>query len=788
MNRSEFFQIIRGLAKRKAISVINIAGLAIGFTFVILAGLYAYSEVNFDRFHENHEKIYRVEWNTPDLKANATSGNTSSWLKDNIPEIKYSTRILKDEIMGMVRNVVYNRTRYDIKNPLVVDNDFFNMFSFRLLQGEISSFENNKYSVALTETVSKKIFGKEDPIGKTITYKDEIFTVRAVFEDPPINSSIRFEMLLPSANMPSYVTMNWLNSNVHTFIQSDNIISHDQLQQKIHDGIISEFNSLGYTNQANTWHYLLNPLDDIYYSSYSSDAICVHGSKTITLLLINLAILVLVIAILNYTNSVFANASESMKEIGIRSVNGSSRTNNIRFLVYQAVFPSLIAVLFALLISQPVKNILGNLLNIALPGLTVTQSIIILLAGILTGIIIGIYPALKLSSSKITDSLRGSEDSGVKTHNFRNIVSIAQFAASIALLISVFTIYKQINFVLKQSGKNINDEVVLNMPMANRGQQTPARVVTIIETLKTLPEIAAVSTSLHTPGDASYSRMGLQFINNGEMSNIAASHNMVGADYPEVMGYKIIEGRTFNRNLKSDYLSYIVNEAFIEENGIQDISEARINGYPIIGVVEDFYYNSLHQEIQPLAIHYEESYQSRIVVKLAPVSGSLSETVKKINGVINGIDDTAISDVIFLDQYIAKLYEKEIQFSNILVVLALFSILISCMGLFSMSLFITRLRTKEIGIRKVNGAKVSEILAMLNKDFVKWVVIAFVLATPFAYYIMDKWLENYAYKTNLSWWVFALAGALALGIALLTVSWQSWRAATRNPVEALRYE
>ena len=189
-----------------------------------------------------------------------------------------------------------------------------------------------------------------------------------------------------------------------------------------------------------------------------------------------------------------------------------------------------------------------------------------------------------------------------------------------------------------------------------------------------------------------------------------------------------------------------------------------------------------------MAIRYEESYQSRIVIKLTSANTSLTETINKITHTINGIDNAAVSDVLFLDQHIAKLYEKEIQISNILFVLALFSILISGMGLFSMSMLISKMRTKEIGVRKVNGAKVSEILSMLNKDLVKWVVVAFVIATPVAHYAMNKWLESFAYKTSLSWWIFALAGLMALGIALLTVSWQSWRAATRNPVEALRYE
>jgi putative ABC transport system permease protein len=788
MFKQEIKLIFRMLKRQIATSSINIFGLVIGFTFVILAGVYAFSEMSFDRFHKNRETIYRVEWNTPDLQGCSTSGNTSSWLKDNIPEVKYSVRILNDEIMGIARNVVYNRTRYDIDNPLIVDYDFFNMFSFRLLSGEINSFKEDKYSVALTESLSKKIFGNENPIGKTINYKEDAFVVRAVFEDPPINSSIRFDMLLPSANMPGNVTMNWLNNNVQTFIQSDNHISHALLQQKIQDGIISEFKSLGYTEQANSRNYQLNPLDKIYYSSSSYDKICVHGNRKITLMLITLVSIVLLIAFLNYANTILSGASESIKKIGVRSVNGSSRANNIRFLVYQAVLPSVIAVTIAFLVSYSVKNNLGSFLNVNMPDLKFYYFLIALLIGALTGALVGLFPAIKFTSYKITSSLKESNDSGRKVNRLGNVFSIVQFAASIALIICVFTIYKQMNFVFTESNKNLADGSVIYMPIANRSAQTAQDIERIEESLKRVPEIEKVSTGQHIPGDEHYSDMGKPFVKNGKEEFIIINHNMVGIDYPDIMSFKIAEGRFFDPNIKSDNLSYIVNEAFINKYGIENISSISLDGSPIIGVIKDFHYNSLHNKIEPLAIRYEESYQSRIVVKLASANTSLTEIVSKITKATDEIDNTAISDILFLDQHIAKLYEKEIQVSNILFVLALFSILISGMGLFSMSMLISKMRTKEIGIRKVNGAKVSEILTMLNKDFVKWVAIAFVIATPIAYYAMTKWLENFAYKTDLSWWIFALAGLLALGIALLTVSWQSWKAATRNPVEALRYE
>jgi putative ABC transport system permease protein len=263
---------------------------------------------------------------------------------------------------------------------------------------------------------------------------------------------------------------------------------------------------------------------------------------------------------------------------------------------------------------------------------------------------------------------------------------------------------------------------------------------------------------------------------------------MVEATYPEIMGFEILKGRFFDSKNRSDYLSYIVNETFIRQYQIQDISRASLNGSPIIGVIKDFHYNSLHNKIGPLAIRNEESYQSRILIELRSSEIPVREVIDKIIQSVDEIDNTAVSDVNFLNQHIAKLYEKEKKILNILFVLALFSILISGMGLFSMSVLITKIRTKEIGIRKVNGATTAEVMIMLYKEFAKWIAIASIIAIPIAYYAMKTWLANFEYKTNISGWIFVLSGMLALGIALLTVSWQSWRVAARNPVVALRYE
>jgi len=410
--------------------------------------------------------------------------------------------------------------------------------------------------------------------------------------------------------------------------------------------------------------------------------------------------------------------------------------------------------------------------------------------GSFLGVLTSLYPALSIAYSSITDSLKEKSKRGKSAFFFRSSLSVVQFAASIALIISLLAIYKQLNYMSKQSGTNFDKNIVLYMPLSDRTPEKNQKIYTIQESLKSLAEVKEVSSCLHLPGDERYSGLGISFQYKGqEEIGIQVNHNMVDIKYPEVMGYEFVDGRSFNPKIKSDYGSYIINETFKKMYNIENLSDAVLNDSPIIGVIKDIHFNSLHRKIEPMAIRYFNSYQSRIVIRLSSSNiTSLPEAVKKIRNTVDGIDNTAVSDVHFLDQHIAALYEKEEKIAKILFLLALFSILISCMGLFSMSLFAAKSRTKEIGIRRVIGAKVSEISVLLNRDFIKWVAIAFGIACPVSWYAMNRWLENFAYKTTLSWWIFALAGVIALGIALFTVSWQTWRAASRNPVEALRYE
>lgn len=792
MLKHEIILIIRNLKKNKLVSSISILGLTIGLTFVILAVRYVYTEKTFDKFHKNHRSIYRMEADIPEHGYSCYSPNIlSSWLKDNIPEVKKATRIINDGHSGMVRNIVYNHIKYNVDKPLIIDNDFFSIFSFRILSGEVESLRIDKHSIAINESIAQKIFGDENPLGKTIGYKDEIFTIKAVMQEPPSNSSIKFDILLPIENIPEYANdSSWTNRTLQIFLLATDTISHTELQEKIHAGLMSALKPLGIFETINPWQNKLKPMRDIYYSASSSDGICIHGNSKLTFLLLVIAVIVLIIAMINYINASMVKAFERNKEIGIRKVSGASLSDNVRFLIYESSFPCLIAVILALLFSSLLEPVIAQLLNVPLVALGPLHALMLIAGGLLLGVSASLYPALKISYTSITDSLKEINKRGRSSSFFRGSLSVIQLAASISLIISLIAIYKQLDYMLKQSGKNFDENVVLYMPLSNRTPAKNPKIYTIQESLKSLAEVAEASSCLHLPGDERYSNLGITFQNKGQESiGIQVNHNMVDINYPEVMGYEIIHGRSFSPVIKSDYGSYLVNETFRKKYNVEYLSDAMLNESPIIGVIKDIHFNSLHKKIEPMAIRYFNSYQSRIVIRLSsPNIASLPEIINKIRKTVDDIDSTALADIQFLDQHIAALYEKETKISQILFLLALFSILISCMGLFSISLFAAKSRTKEIGIRKVIGAKVSEIMVLLNRDFIKWVTLAFVIACPVAWYAMNQWLESFAYKTSLDWWIFALAGFSALIIALFTVSWQTWRAASKNPVEALRYE
>jgi putative ABC transport system permease protein len=792
MLKNEIHSILRTHWKNKTVSFINILGLTAGLAFVILGTRYVYTEKTFDKFHENYRSIYRIEADTPDYGSTCYSPNImASWLKDSMPDIRAVTRVIGDAHSGMVRNLTHDRIKYNIDKPLIVDSDFFSIFSFRVISGEVESFKRDKYSLALNRSLAERIFGDGEPIGQILGYKGEMFTVKAVIEDPPPNSSIRFDALLPMSNIPDYANdTSWTNRTLQVFILASGDISRSDLQGKIQNGIFAAVEPLGIVQHVAPRQIRLNPLTALYYSEGGNDGICIRGNSKLTFLVFSIAFIVLFIALINHINASTVQALAKSKELGIRRINGASTYDNIRLLLLELSAPYVISIFLALQFSAMLEPVINPLLNVPLVNIGIWEYIILTVCGLLLGALVSLYPAMQSTRFDIIESLKGKCTSGSRAAVLKGFLSVLQFAVSTALIIALIVIFKQLDYTDKEGSSNFDKEMVLYMPLSDRTPEKNPKISLIRESLKSLAEVRKVSSSLSLPGDGHYSFLEIPLkINGQEEARIQVHHNMVEAGYPEVMGFEIVQGRSFNPELESDYGSYLVNETFVRQYGIHDLAQAELNGSPLLGVIKDFHFNSLYRRIEPLAVRYFNSYQSTIVVRIVSPSGSaLSDTIDKIQKKIDETERTAVADIRFLDQHIAALYEKENKMLRMLFLMTVFSILISCMGLFSMALFATQSRTKEIAIRKVVGAKISDMMMLLNRDFFKWVLAAFTIAVPAAWYAMNRWLSNFAYKTTLDWWIFVLAGMIALGVAFITVSWQTWRTAAKNPAETLRDE
>ena len=771
----------RNIVSKPLFFIVNILGLSAGITCVAFISLYIFNEIQYDKFHEKHENIYRIEGKIKSQSFPITPAPLANWCDENFSEIEFSSRIYYP-FFESFNYLTYNENTIQVEEPLFVDPDFFEIFSFDIILGDPKAKFLDKYSIILTKSLAEKIFPNENPVGKTIKYNGKNFhTIVAIVKDPPSNSSIKFDILLSFSCFEEYNQFdldNWFNSAYHTLIvcNTNPDILCDKINQLINNQI-----------KDNEVTYSLNPFDDIHFSQESQyDKLLIRGNKTQLIVFLLIALSILFLAIFNFLNMSIALSSLKMKEMGISKVIGASRLTLIKKYIIDSVSVSLLAALIAtaliIILFQPFNNLLQN--QILLSQVLQFRFIIwLFLIGIFTGIIAGLYPALIFTKNSTIILLKANKSGKTTLGKWKGSLVVFQFITSIVLIITTIFLYKQMDF-LQTKKLGFEKDYILNVPLTDNLINTKS---VLQENLSDIPGVISTCFSDALPGQV-YSQWRFNVNIKGVKQDIDVNHCQVSAEFVKTLGLNLTMGRDFDTQRLSDKNCYIVNEAFLKSLDLSDPFDIRLSDKKILGVVKDFNYNSLHQNIAPLVIRFSD-FNNQLSVRIAPSSfANIKKFKKRLRNVINKIDPDVHVEIQFLNSQIEKLYKKEIKASRLVTYFSILAIIISCLGLLAMTLLTINSRTKEIGIRKVNGAKTYEIMTMLNKEFVKWVAIAFVIACPIAWYVMHKWLENFAYKTELSWWIFALAGIIAMGIALLTVSFQSWRAATRNPVESLRYE
>jgi putative ABC transport system permease protein len=776
--------IIRNFRRKPATNLINLLGLSVSLTLVISLSVYCYSELTTDSHQINGKRVYLYGLSEDHIY---TPGILKDQIDINIPGVESVVRM-----GGSWEAPVFQvENKEPITSDLIfADESFFKLFTYKAIEGNLESALKEPMMVVITKSLSDRLFGGEKALGKPVKLNNaQVLTVSAVIEEPKANSCIRFSAITSMATRKIVQPeegefTQWDQYNFQTFILLKNGTNPMETAKTILS-LFPEKDRDSFRSQE------LVPLKQIYFSEFSlyGSNYLVNGDKKKVMILLLVATLVLMIALINFVNISSSQWQERIKQTGVMKVIGALRSTIILDILAESFLFFFAALLMAFYLVYTLNPLIQNYTGIHY-GQQIFHStgfIIISLAIIIgLSVIFSIVPALNISYSRAIDNLKKTVKPIKTNFSFRGFLAIMQFTIAIALIAFTILVQKQVRFGSSNLGFNQDNIVGIKLT-----EQLNEKKEVLKDLLQKEPAIRQISFSQYYPGKT-ISQWGSELDMNGEKKKLSFDTFCADADFFKLLGLKLVTGRFYSNDLSTDNRKAVVNETFLREHNIINPIGGKIasgdRGYEIIGVVKDFHYKPVNQPIVSLVMRSDPHASYCLINIKTDNSKSLNSTIEKLKKTVSELSPSFPVEVSFFDQAIQNMYQSELKFRRAFSLLAGCAIVLCCMGILAMSLFACQRRVKEIGIRKVNGAKISEILAMLNNEFVKWVVIAFVISTPIALYFMHKWLKSFAYKTELSWWIFALAGIIALGIALLTVSWQSWRAATRNPVEALRYE
>jgi len=759
------------LYKNKLYTAVTVLGFTISLTFVILLSIYINNELSINKSQINKDRIYRLR----NEKFAQVSPPIGGLLQNEIPEIESYTRTYSS---GAVLSVNSNKVLF---NYMLADSAFFKMFSFKFIEGNSENALKTKKSIVLTKAFARKLFGDKPAMGKQVFINlEHPCTVTGIIEDISKTSMFdKFDAIINFKTLADFWGSPDLMSNY------GNCSFGLYLMEKKNANLPAKKSQILQLFKNHFWIYknemvkdvILEPVDDVYFSNVAGMAIR-QNSKTFVLVLIVIVVMILILSIINYINLTIAQAGMRVKETAIKKLMGSSRKSLIIQHTIESVLLCYIAFLFAIALSFIAEPLFNNLLNTQLNlaerftgNMIIT---IVLLVGII-GVISGVAPASAVTRLKAVEVLKGGFRRKTKAVYSKILIGF-QYVVVIALLISAIVIFKQTKF-MQTYNPGFNTKNILSLD----NLLSPDQYAGFKNKLKNIPGVKNVSFVAGNPTDGGNNNT---FIFDNK--NVSFQVFKVDSAFFDMMNLKIQPtGAAYSKD--GIWINQTAVKA-LEFDTIPQSVDFMGNRYTILGIVNDFNFKSLHDKIGPAYIKLMPSggYAWSILVQLE--GKNLIETVDKIKSAYSEFTDGIPVEVNFFDETIKSWYDKEKQTSKLVGYFTFLTIVISVMGIFAMSIFYNQQKTKEIGIRKVNGATAWEIIKMLNKDFVKWVAVAFIIAAPIAYYAMNRWLENFAYKISLSWWIFALAGLVALLIALLTVSLQTYRAANKNPVEALRYE
>ncbi len=777
---------LRNIWKHKGYSFINITGLAIGVAACLLLFLWVQDEMSFDRYHEKAKQIYRVssqyESEGKVRRSAKTSAPVGPALVSEFPEIEKSVRFSRN---GFV--VSYQNKRF-MEEVYFTDPEVFEVFTFPLVKGIPKNVLNEPYSIVISEEMSRKYFGEEDPLGKIITLGEwRDFRITGVFKDIPQNSHFRFNFLGLFSDYASRHFDQWGISNYWTYILVSENFSPEEFEKK--SPLFVEKYRGKETRYVYKTSYPLQALTRIHLHSDLRGEIGSNSNIGTIYVFTAIAVFILIIACLNYINLSTARYALRAKEVGLRKVIGATRPQLIKQFIGETFLFSFIALPLSVMLAElflPLFNSLsGKKLavhyldnTLLLPGL----AFIILCVGFASGI----FPAFFISALRPVNALRGMLKASSKGSALRKTLIISQFAISIIFLISTFIVFYQLNY-MRNKNLGLDKEHVVTIPIYDK--DALGSMETIKNEFLQNSNVLSVSVSDFFPGKATmYQNYWYEGMHESEYHMIRWF--VVDHDFIETFGIELIAGRNFSKSFPSDVEhAYILNESAIKEIGWESPvgKELEImNRGPVIGVVKDFHFRPLHQPIEPAALYIYPKLFQYISVRISPndVSRSLDFLKTKWQALVPG----QTFQYSFLDEDFDRLYRAEMRLGKIFTVVTFLAIFIACLGLFGLAAFEALQRTKEMGIRKVLGASTTGIILLLSKEFTKWVLVANIVAWPVAYYAMNRWLQNFAYRIHIGPIIFVQSAVLAFMVALLTVSYQAMKVSFANPADTLRYE
>lgn len=802
MIKNYFKTALRIMLRQKAYSAINVTGLSIGIAATLIIIIYIVDELSYDKMHKDAERIYRVAFagrlqgNSAEV-ANSPAPAAEAMQKE-IPEVAEVVRFGHWETMPMG----VGEKNFTEKHVLVADSNFFKFFSFEVVKGNPETFLKGPNKLVITETVAKRYFGNEDPIGKLMVRGAERTAgeVTGVVKDPPHNSHIVFDVVLSGESWDYMKNTQWTSNNIYTYFKTHPgsdvaaVKTHlDRMVETYMGAELEKFIGLSFKQfreQGNDLGLFVQPMLDIRLKSKLSGEIVPNGNIQYLYIFAVIAAFIILVACINFMNLSTARSANRAKEVGVRKTIGAVRSR----LIFQFISESMLYAIFSTVLAIAIIGVSLNGFNL-LSGKQLTLGIFsdpivivsLILFTIVIGLLAGSYPAFYLTSFKPTEVLKGKIRSGFKNSALRNVLVVVQFIISIALIFGSLVVYKQLHF-MQEKNLGFDKENVVNL-LHTLALKTNAQAFK--NEVAQHPSFKGASYANNLPPRVSWTSA---FRKGGSEQDFLLHVYEVDHDHVKTMGYELAAGRFFSRDYKSDTAAIVLNETAYKQMAYDNLDEAVVLSYQgetptpmkVIGVLKDFNFQTLRDNVKPMAIMLGREPNLEMAIRLS--AGNTQDQIRTLEQIWKKYAPDAAFEYSFLDQNFDALFRAEQRMSQIILIFTILAIFIACLGLFGLAAYTAEQRAKEISIRKVMGASVSQVMVLLSKDFTILVMVAFLISTPIAWYFADSWLSGFANRIYIDFSFVVISGLLSLLIALVTTSFQSVKAARENPVNAMRLE